>query len=107
VVFNDSRLSLIAVKQTSERHGGETAVAYDEINFAWVAAGFGLAARVVSSSEELDEAIMASLSAAGPHLLDVRVDPDCYPAVLGAIRGPRQRGSAARDHSTDAPVEVG
>ncbi len=89
VVFNDSRLSLIAAKQTSPRHGGETAVAYHEIDFSRVAAGFGVPAHVASNSEQLDSAVVASLAESRPCLLDVRVDPDCYPLVLDAIRGPR------------------
>lgn len=90
VVFNDSRLSLIAVKQSSRRHGGETAVAYREVDFSQVAAGFGVPARVAASNEQLDSAVVASLTSAGPYLLDARVDPGCYPLVLEAIRGPHR-----------------
>ncbi len=91
VVFNDSRLSLIAVKQVSERHGGESAVAYCDIAFDRLADGFGISSHTVSTADGLDEAISASLTAIGPSLLDVRVDPSYYPGVLDAIRGERHR----------------
>jgi acetolactate synthase-1/2/3 large subunit len=91
IVFNDSRLSLIAVKQQSERHGGENAVAYRDIAFDRVAEGFGIPARAVSDVAELDAAITAMLATPGPSLLDARVDPGCYPGVLDAIRGARHR----------------
>jgi acetolactate synthase-1/2/3 large subunit len=94
VVFNDSRLSLIAVKQSSARHGGEGAVAYRETDFAQVAAGFGMASQVVCTDDDLDAAITTAFAADGPNLLDARVDPACYPFVLDAIRGPRHRSSA-------------
>jgi acetolactate synthase I/II/III large subunit len=90
VVFNDSRLSLIAVKQSSTRHGGEGAVTYREVDFAQVAAGFGIPARIVRGDDELDAAVQVTLAVDGPAVLDVRVDPSCYPAVLDAIRGPRE-----------------
>ena len=102
VVFNDSRLSLISVKQTSPRHGGNTAVAYREVDFSRVAAGFGMPAQVALSNEQLDSAVVASLASTGPHLLDARVDPGCYPLVLDAIRGARGPG---KDHvPITAPV---
>lgn len=44
VVFNDSRLSLIAVRREPEGHGGENAIRYTDTDFAAVAAGYGLAA---------------------------------------------------------------
>lgn len=94
VVFNDSRLSLIAVKQSSARHGGEGAVAYRETDFAQVAAGFGVAAQVVRTGDDLDSTISAAFAAHGPNLVDARIDPACYPLILDAIRGPRHRSNA-------------
>jgi acetolactate synthase-1/2/3 large subunit len=102
VVFNDSRLSLIAVKQVSERHGGESAVAYRDIKFDLLAEGFGIPGRAVSNVADLDGAIAASLAATGPSLLDTRVDPGCYPGVLDAIRGTQHRAASESPESTAA-----
>jgi acetolactate synthase-1/2/3 large subunit len=106
VVFNDSRLSLIAVKQVSERHGGESAVAYRDIAFDQLARGFGIPAQAVSNVVDLDAAISASLAATGPSLLDARVDPGCYPAVLDAIRGARHRVTSALTSTAARPRDV-
>jgi acetolactate synthase-1/2/3 large subunit len=89
IVFNDSRLSLIAVKQSSARHGGEAAVAYQGTDFAQVAAGFGISSRVVHHNSELESVVAASLRGPGPSLVDARVDPGCYPLILDAVRGRR------------------
>lgn len=89
VVFNDSRLSLVAVKAKPERDGGDNATAYTETNFAAVASGYGLAATRVSTPHELDVAVRASFKRTGPTLLDVRVDPTVYAHVLEVIRGRR------------------
>ena len=89
VVFNDSSLSLIAVKQAPERQGGAAAVTYNDTDFALIAQGFGLPAVKVTSSEDLGQALRDSFGGAGPSLLDVRVDPAGYPAVMAAIRGAR------------------
>jgi acetolactate synthase I/II/III large subunit len=92
VVFNDSRLSLIAIKAKPQGHGGEGAVGYTDTDFAAVAAGYGLAAQRVSTAAELDAALHASFARTGPTLLDVRVDPAGYPHVLNAVRGTRETG---------------
>ena len=44
VVFNDATLSLIAVKQDDEGHGGDGATRYSPIDFATVATGCGVRA---------------------------------------------------------------
>jgi acetolactate synthase I/II/III large subunit len=89
VVFNDSRLSLIAVKAKPERTGCDNATAYTETNFAAVASGYGLAATRLSTPHALDVAVHASFERSGRTLLDVRVDPTMYPHVLEVIRGRR------------------
>jgi acetolactate synthase-1/2/3 large subunit len=89
VVFNDSTLSLIRIKQASEGHGGEGAVRYRETGFDEIARGLGVRGRRVLDVTELGEALEAAFTEAGPYLIDAIVDPSGYPAVLAATRGPR------------------
>ena len=95
VVFNDARLSLIAIKAKPEGNGGENAVGYERTDFAAVARGYGLAGDQVSSVEELDSALGAAFERTGPSLVDVQVDPRGYPQILAAIRGDRSRARGA------------
>lgn len=89
VVFNDARLSLIAIKARPEGHGGEGAVSYTPTDFARVAQGYGLLGVAADSPERLDAALATALTHEGPSLVDVRVNPSAYPAILDVIRGPR------------------
>jgi acetolactate synthase-1/2/3 large subunit len=91
VVFNDSRLSLIAIKAKPAHNGGENAIAYGDIDFAVVAAGYGMRSERAATVEDLDAALAASFRHTGPTLVDVRVDPSGYPEILAAVRGPRER----------------
>lgn len=94
VVFNDATLSLIAIKQRPEGHGGQNAVRYASTDFAAIAAGCGLVSSHVADVGSYERALEAALAAEGPTLLDVTVDPSGYPAVIDAIRGARQRTMA-------------
>ena len=89
VVFNDSTLSLIAVKQRPAGHGGRNAVGYSDTDFAAIAGGFGMAAERVTTEDGVAAAVARSLAVEGPVLVDVRVDPSSYPHVLDVIRGVR------------------
>jgi len=87
VVFNDASLSLIKIKQRPAGHGGEAAVAYGRTSFAAVAAAMGAAAATVTDQAELAAALGSALGRAGPTLIDARVDPAGYPAILDLTRG--------------------
>jgi acetolactate synthase-1/2/3 large subunit len=89
VVFNDARLSLIAIKAKPHGNGGENAVVYERTDFAAVAAGYGLRAARADTSAELDSALADALAGEGPALIDAMVDPSGYPEILAAIRGRR------------------
>jgi acetolactate synthase I/II/III large subunit len=89
VVFNDSRLSLIAIKAKPQGNGGDGAIGYASTDFAAVARGYGLAGERVTSIEELDAALTASFDRPGPTLVDAQVDPSGYSQILHAIRGRR------------------
>ena len=89
VVFNDSALSLIQIKQARAGHGGEGAVRYRDTEFAEIARAVGIPARRVHDRAELDAALEEAFSGPGPYLIDAIVDPSGYAAVLAATRGAR------------------
>jgi acetolactate synthase I/II/III large subunit len=87
VVFNDSALSLIKIKQQASGQGGDEAVGYGHTSFADVARAMGAAAAAVSDRAALAAALTAALERDGPTLIDARVDPAGYPALLDITRG--------------------
>ena len=87
VVFNDSALSLIEIKQAAEGHGGEGAVRYRSTDFAGCARAVGIASRRIEDERGLEQALALAFSAPAPFLVDAIVDPSGYPGVLRAIRG--------------------
>ncbi len=84
LVFNDSALSLIEIKQQSH-HGGPSAVRYRPVDFATIAAGSGLASTVVKTARELSAALAGDWNQ--PRLIDARIDPTDYPHLIKATRG--------------------
>jgi acetolactate synthase I/II/III large subunit len=91
VVFNDAALSLIKIKQSATGQGGTEATGYGRTSFAAAAAAMGAAAASVTGPEELAAALAAALTHHGPTLIDARVDPAGYPALLDLTRGDRGR----------------
>jgi acetolactate synthase-1/2/3 large subunit len=89
VLFDDATLSLIAAKQCPHDHGGHAAVGYRAIDFAAVARGCGLRAVAVADVTALEAALRDAVAHDGPTLIDARVDPSSYPALLDAVRGSR------------------
>jgi acetolactate synthase-1/2/3 large subunit len=87
VVFNDSALSLIEIKQKDEGQGGRGAVRYLDTDFTKVAAGFGIAAARAHDVATLQSALTEALAESRPFLVDATVDPSGYRDVLAAIRG--------------------
>jgi acetolactate synthase-1/2/3 large subunit len=86
VVFNDATLSMIKIKQAAGQ-GGAGAVGYGPVSFAAAAAAMGAAAASASDIPGLAAALDQALSRTGPTLIDARVDPAGYPAVLDLTRG--------------------
>jgi acetolactate synthase-1/2/3 large subunit len=79
VVYNDSALSLIDVAQ--QNRGYPTyGVKYGRVDFAAVAAGFGVWSRRVETMEGLESAVREGLRVDGPVVIDALVDPAEYPA---------------------------
>ena len=87
IVFNDATLSLIKIKQRPAGQGGGEAVDYGPVSFAGVATAMGAAAAVAGTEAELATALDAALRRDGPTVIDVAVDPACYPAVMELSRG--------------------
>ena len=87
VVFNDSALSLIEIKQAPEGHGGAGAVRYRPSDFAAVARSVGIPSRRVEDESALQAGLDDAFGRSGPYLIDVVVDPSGYGEVLAAIRG--------------------
>ena len=86
VVFNDSLLSLIAVKQTPTDQGGADVVTYRGTDFAAIARGCGLDAWSVRTSDAYGAALTAALDSGRPALIDVATDASSYGAVFSALR---------------------
>lgn len=85
IVFNDSALSLIEIKQ-QPHHGGSAAVKYLPTDFAATAIAHGMTATAVASQTELATALGAC-DFASPHLIDARIDPGAYPHLITTTRG--------------------
>jgi len=85
VVFNDSALSLIEIKQ-GQGNGGEGAVRYRPTDFAAMATASGLDGIAIESVDELEAACHES-GWGRPRLLDVRIDPAPYRHLITATRG--------------------
>ena len=66
VVFNDSTLSLIAIKQRAEGQGGSGAVRYRPTDYASIARACGLAAEAVRDAETLRCAVRSACARRGP-----------------------------------------
>ena len=94
VVFNDATLSLIKIKQRPTGHGGPGAVDYRPASFAAVATAVGAAGALASDTAGLAAELAAALGRDGPTVIDARVDPATYPAVMDLTRGEAGRSSA-------------
>jgi len=84
LVYNDSSLSLIKLKQR-DNQGGDNAVDYSTVDFAAIAAAMGIASSVVSTREDLRSQL--ALDHDGPVLIDMRLDYRDYPPIMRAARG--------------------
>jgi acetolactate synthase I/II/III large subunit len=101
VVFNDSALSLIKIKQRASGQGGDEAVGYGRTSFADAAQAMGAAAASAGDRETLAAAFTTALGRDGPTLIDARVDPAGYPALLDLTRGSTGRHSSRNWGSGD------
>lgn len=87
IVFNDSTLSLIKLKQRAGSHGGTGAVSYRPTDFAAIALACGVPAQRVRDVAELDAAIRRSVASDGPAVIDAVTDASEYAHILRVVRG--------------------
>jgi acetolactate synthase-1/2/3 large subunit len=86
IVFNDSALSLIDIKQQSRSMKPE-GVRWRHHDFAATMEALGGVGIRVSNEQEFVEGMLRALACDGPSLLDVSIDPSGYPEQLKAMRG--------------------
>ncbi len=86
IVFDDAALSLIEVKQEQRGYAGAS-MRYAGPDLAALARSFGVAARTVSDEAGFTAALVAAQGAPGPTLIDARIDPSGYRAMLEIVRG--------------------
>lgn len=84
VVFNDSGLSLIEIKQGAA-HGGRDAVGYRTTDFAALAETMGVAGTIARSADEVSDALTGPWDR--PRLIDARIDPSHYRHLIRVTRG--------------------
>jgi acetolactate synthase-1/2/3 large subunit len=86
IVFADSSLSLIDVKQ-QQRRLPPAGVALGETDWCALAGSVGVAAHRAETEDELERALARALAHRGPTLIEARIDPGTYAATLHTIRG--------------------
>jgi len=86
VVFNDSALSLIDIKQQS-RGLTTRGVRWQRRDFAAVMQALGGIGLPADDETQYRAALETALASRQPCLIDVRVDPSGYPQQLKALRG--------------------
>ena len=86
IVFNDSSIALIGVKQ-HQRKLGRAGMDYTPTDFAQVAKGFGCEGFRVTQPAELRETIARALASDRPALVDVVVDHAPYKDLVKSLRG--------------------
>jgi len=85
VVLVDGALGILR-HQAEGFYGEDHFVRLQPINFAEVAAGFGVEARTVSEEADLDEAVKWAMDASDPVVLVVNIDPEeIFPPLLTKI----------------------
>lgn len=86
IVFNDSTLTLIELKQKAQGHGGTNAVGYRATDFAMIAAAVGIRSDRIEDLTQLTAHLADSSPVHGPEVLDVLVDSSAYRHVIDVVR---------------------
>jgi acetolactate synthase-1/2/3 large subunit len=86
IVFNDSALSMIGVKQTSTGYDS-LGVSFSETDFAMTARGMGALGVNCARRADLDDAMREAFAHRGTSVLDIRVDPAGYHDQVKRLRG--------------------
>jgi acetolactate synthase-1/2/3 large subunit len=86
IVFSDGMLSLIDVKQRQRRYSSR-GVTLGDVAWASVAESFRMPGYAATTDRELERALSEAVSRRGPTLVDARIDPASYDAMLKTVRG--------------------
>ena len=86
VVFNDSAITMIGLKQRS-RQLPPLGMEYSPIDFASVAHGFGCAHFSAMNESELKDALDRAFKSPGVSLVDASINPASYYQQLRSLRG--------------------
>jgi thiamine pyrophosphate-dependent acetolactate synthase large subunit-like protein len=86
IVFDDSELSLIKIKQ-GQRGYRPIGVSIGEINWESVGRGFGVLSVAVTTDEELRNCLQDTRNESGPVLIAAKINPEPYRATIRALRG--------------------
>ncbi|HET9372904.1 MAG TPA: thiamine pyrophosphate-binding protein [Vicinamibacterales bacterium] len=86
IVFNDSSLSLIEIKQQAKRYA-RSGVGVGPVDWTQLAQSFGVAAFNARDEASLASAIEAAAHVSGPSLIEAVVDRSNYLRTLQAVRG--------------------
>jgi acetolactate synthase I/II/III large subunit len=86
VVFNDSALSLIDIKQ-QQRQLPASGVSLGNVRWCALAQSIGMSSHLATTEDELRAALAAASRSDGPSLIEAVVDPSSYGAILRAVRG--------------------
>lgn len=84
VVFNDSALSLIEIKQDGPRPGVANPYRYGPTDYAATAKAMGMGGHVATEPGHVRRALA---SGRGPKLIDARISPEVYAHVIKMARG--------------------
>jgi acetolactate synthase-1/2/3 large subunit len=86
VVFNDSALSLIEIKQQA-RQLAPGGVALGDVDWCALGSSVGMTSFVAADEDALGRALDSAAGCDGPCLIEARIDRSNYGATLRAIRG--------------------
>jgi acetolactate synthase-1/2/3 large subunit len=93
IVLNDARYNMC--EQGMAVLGLRADATIPEVDFAMVARAMGADGRIVARESELDAGLRAAMTADGPSVLDVRIDPACLAPSMGRNRGLRAQVAAS------------
>jgi acetolactate synthase-1/2/3 large subunit len=99
IVLNDSRYNMC--EQGMAALGLEADARIPEVDFAMLAKAMGADGEIVESEFDLDRALKTALSAEGPYVLDIRIDPTCPAPSMARNRGLRALGVGTPPFSPD------
>jgi acetolactate synthase-1/2/3 large subunit len=86
IVFDDEALSLIKLKQQQWGYALQ-GIALEGVNWEQLATGLGATGRKATTEAELWQVLEETFNIKGPVLIDARIDPTPYQAMLNALRG--------------------